>query len=466
MDLAGKRLGIALLARPTFDVPFAEEMAAAAIATLEGTGATLIGSKSLLFDKKVAEDAIEALSAEPLDGLIIIQATFTDAAMTVVLAQAVKAPIVLWAFPEERTGGRLRLNSFCGINLAGHALGKAGISYGYLFQSPSNGGVASALVDVLGGHESAKPAVGSVAPDPAGGTKIADALSSARIGLIGEHPEGFHTCAFDAEQLASLAGLDVSNSDLPSLFSSAAGIGAKTVSQLHASADRTLSGLGSMEAEPLDKSLRSYAALHQKAKSEKIHAFAIRCWPEFFTDYGCAACGAMAMLGEDGTPCACEADVCGAASLLMLKAVAEDPPFLADLVDVDVADNTVVFWHCGLAPVSLADPAVSPAAALHSNRRKPLLNEFPLKPGRITITRLSQSRGQIRLMIGAGDMLARPNSFGGTSGVARLDCSAQQAMDTIMGEGLEHHYAFAYGDHRAALAGWAARAGVSVLALS
>ncbi|MEO1250242.1 MAG: hypothetical protein AAFW76_10450 [Pseudomonadota bacterium] len=466
MDLAGKRLGIALLARPTFDVPFAEEMAKSAVATLEGTGATLIGSRALLFDKEAAEEAISALSAESLDGLVIVQATFTDAAMTVVLAQSVKAPIVLWAFPEERTGGRLRLNSFCGINLAGHALGKAGISYDYLFQDPSGAGVGTALADVLAGHKLQRAANGIVTPDPDGGRRIADALSSAKIGLIGEHPDGFHTCAFDAEQLADLAGLGVSKSDLPSLFSAAKGVDGETVSELHASADAALNGLGSMEAEPLEKALRSFAALEQKAKSEEIQAFAIRCWPEFFTDYGCAACGAMAMLGEGGTPCACEADVCGAASLLMLKAVADDPPFLADLVDVDVADDTVVFWHCGLAPVSLADPAVSPAATIHSNRKKPLLNEFPLKPGRITIARLSQSLGQMRLVIGAGEMLARPNSFGGTSGVARLDQSAQHVMDTIMGEGLEHHYAFAYGDHRGALAGWAERAGVPVLTLA
>lgn len=466
MDLAGKRLGIALLARPTFDVPYAEEMAGAAVAALEDTGATLVGSRALLFDKDAAEDAIDLLSAETLDGLIIVQATFTDAAMTVVLAEAVKAPIILWAFPEKRTGGRLRLNSFCGINLAGHALGKAGISYSYLFQDPSGADVGAALAHVLAGREGANRASSTIAPDPAAGAKIADALSSAKIGLIGEHPEGFHTCAFDPNQLADLVGLEVSKSDLPSLFSAAKGVESQTVSDLHQSAKSVLTGLDAMETEPLDKSLRSFAALRNKAKSEEIQAFAIRCWPEFFTDYGCAACGAMAMMGEGGTPCACEADVCGAASLLMLKAVAEDPPFLADLVDVDVADDTVVFWHCGLAPVSLADPAVSPAATIHSNRRKPLLNEFPLKPGRITLTRLSQSRGQVRLMIGAGEMLARPNSFGGTSGVARLDCPAQQAIDTIMGEGLEHHYAFAYGDHRAALAGWAERAGVPVLALT
>ena len=41
-------------------------------------------------------------------------------------------------------------------------------------------------------------------------------------------------------------------------------------------------------------------------------AFAIRCWPETFTEYGGAVCGPAAMMGDARVPCACEADVMGA----------------------------------------------------------------------------------------------------------------------------------------------------------
>ena len=90
------------------------------------------------------------------------------------------------------------------------------------------------------------------------------------------------------------------------------------------------------------------------------------------------------MLGEARVPCACEADVYGALTTLMLQRVADAPVFLVDLVDVDVADDTGVVWHCGQAPVSMARPRTPPRATIHTNRKMPLLFEFPLKPGRVT----------------------------------------------------------------------------------
>lgn len=466
MDLAGKRLGVAVLARPTFDVPFAEDKASAALAALDATEAEIVGPRELLFDQEATEAAIATLKDSAIDGLVIVQATFTDAAMTLQLAEAVSVPLVLWAFPEPRTGGRLRLNSFCGINLAGHTLLKAGIRYGYLFGEPSEIDLSSMLGEAFGGMPMEPAGADAFMIDPLGGERISEALGQSKIGLIGEHPAGFETCAFDEVKLAGLTGTKVDRGGLDGLFEAAKAVDPAEVSTLKAEVEAVLAGADDMEAEPLDKCLRSFAALKSRSGEDGIDAYAVRCWPEFFTDYGCAACGAMAMLGEDGTPCACEADVFGAVTLLMLRSVANDPPFLADLVDIDAADDSVVFWHCGLAPISLADPTVAPAATIHSNRRKPLLNEFPLKPGRITVARLSQSKGEVRMVLGLGDMLTRPNSFSGTSGVARMDRSAGDVSDAIMGEGLEHHYAIAYGDHTASLAGWAAKAGVPVVRLA
>jgi len=91
-------------------------------------------------------------------------------------------------------------------------------------------------------------------------------------------------------------------------------------------------------------------------------AFAIRCWPEAFTDYGGAVCGPAAMLGENRVPCACEADVYGALSQLILLEVAQAPVFLTDLVDVDAGDDTAVVWHCGQAPLSMRDPGMRATA--------------------------------------------------------------------------------------------------------
>jgi L-fucose isomerase-like protein len=37
--------------------------------------------------------------------------------------------------------------------------------------------------------------------------------------------------------------------------------------------------------------------------------------------------------------------------------------------------------------------------------------EFPLKPGRVTMARLSEASGEYRLVVGGGEMIRAPLSF-------------------------------------------------------
>jgi L-fucose isomerase-like protein len=99
----------------------------------------------------------------------------------------------------------------------------------------------------------------------------------------------------------------------------------------------------------------------------------------------------------------------------------------------------------------MADPEATLKATIHSNRKLPLLNEFPLKPGRFTMARFSKGHGDTTMTIGGGEMLRAPLAFSGTAGVAKLDSPLAQVLDNLMRAGLEHHTAIVYGEHRPAL---------------
>ena len=192
-------------------------------------------------------------------------------------------------------------------------------------------------------------------------------------------------------------------------------------------------------------------------------AFAIRCWPETFTEYGGAVCGPASMLGEARVPCACEADVYGAVTQAILQAVAKQPVFLADIVDMSEEDNTGVVWHCGQAPVSMANE--KPSATVHTNRKQALLYEFTLRPGRVTLFRLSQAFGEPKIVIATGNMLERDMTFTGTSGVVRFDQGSGPVLRDLMDSGMEHHMALAYGDLSPTLLSIAAGMGLNVIEL-
>ena len=116
------QIGLVSLARTTFDIPLAEQVNQTVRGQFDQNGLTTLGPAELITDASGVQDAIEALQHSDLDLLVILQATFADATMVVSLAENLAAPLFLWAVPEAPTGGRLRLNSFCGINLAGHSL--------------------------------------------------------------------------------------------------------------------------------------------------------------------------------------------------------------------------------------------------------------------------------------------------------------------------------------------------------
>lgn len=432
-------LGFVALARPTFDVALAEQVTARVHGQLEQAGFTLHGPQALVASLEEAEAVAQELSTAPLDLLIVLQATFADSTMIMRLAQSIDAPLLMWGVPEAHTGGRLRLNSFCGVNLAAHALRRAGYRYEHVYASPDD----PALLEAPLARVRALALAG----------RARRRLRGARIGRVGEHPGGFDSCKLDPEALKRHFGLEISQIALENVFQGAQAIDpqeTETETVLQAWSAR-LDGLDQLDQEALRGTLRTYLTLRQFAEQEHLDGLAVRCWPEFFTELGCAACGAMSMLSDERIPCSCEADVNGTITQLILQWLSDEPAFGADVVSMDAERDAVVVWHCGLAPLSMADPAVQPRGTIHSNRQLPLLMEFPLKPGRVTVARLSEATGSYRLVVGEGEMLRAPLSFSGTSGVLRFDRPAAEVFDRILDEGLEHHFSLTYGDHAPAL---------------
>ncbi len=440
-------IGFAPIARPTFDLELARDMTARVYERVNRIGYQVIGTQDLVMDNESVEARIAELAAADVDMILLLQASFADGAMALQLARAIEAPLLLWALPEAQVGGRLRINSFCGINLAGHGLRRAGISYDYIYAEPEDRAASDKLRDF------AKAA------------GIKRRLHETRIGRLGEHPDGFDTCRVNREALKSQMGVEVAQFELDEFFARARAADATRVAAVEEDLATRLANYHDMETDSRKGTLGAYVALDELVSEEGLSGMAVRCWPEFFTDLGCSACGAMSLLSDEMTPSSCEADVNGTITQLILQWISGMPTFGSDIVAFDIEADEATLWHCGLAPLSMADPEAQPQATIHSNREKPLLMQFPLKPGRVTIARLSEATGEFRLVIGGGEMLQAPPAFTGTSGRIRFDSGAAAVLDIIMREGLEHHVSIAYGDHQGALEALARQLGMPVLRL-
>ncbi len=426
-------IGFLPIVRTTFDVELAAQMTAQVRGQLEQNDFVLVGPQNLITSLEDVQAALPLLAAQSLDLLVLLQASFADSTMVLEITGVLDAPILLWALPEAREGSRLRLNSLCGINLAAHALKRAGRKYHYLYAEPYRL-EAIEKVEAL-----------------ARAGRVSRMLQGTRIGRIGEHPVGFDTCRVNEVALKERFGVEVIQMGLEPVFAAMQAADSTAVSAIHERIHARVAGLDELDQHALNGTLSTYLTLRELVMREDLKGLAVRCWPEFFTEAGCAACGALSMLSDEMTPCSCEVDVNGTITQLILQWLSSGPAFLTDLVSVDEEANGLVLWHCGLAPLSMADPAGQPEGSIHSNRRLPLLMQFALKPGVVTVARLSEATGEFRLVVGRANMLQMPMSFTGTSGVLRFDRPAAAVLDTILTEGLEHHFSLTYGDHFEAL---------------
>lgn len=424
------KVGVLALGRTTFDVPYAEEMLAQAWQALQGLDLELVGQPVLRFDAESALAALPELMQADLDLLLLIQVTFTDASLTVEVVRSMPVPTVMWSFPEARTGGRLRLNSFCGVNLACHALSRLDIKPHTLHGAPDNMQTAQQLSEL------------------AQAAAIVKRFQQAKVLVIGEHPLGFDACNYDRQQLKTRFGVEVEQQPVLNFIDEVKQLPDSIADAPYQRRSKDFSNLAEMDPTATRKTLKVYAALRDKASEQGFDGIAVRCWPDFFTDYGCAACGALALMNEDRVPCGCEADMFGVISSLLLQWSSGKGVFNTDLVDIDPVDNTVVFWHCGQAPIEMADRSGPVQATIHSNRKLPLLSEFALKPGRITLCRITQGEGKLRMMLSGGEMLKAPLAFSGTAGVARLDVDAECYRQRLLDAGMEHHTSLVYGEYR------------------
>ena len=439
-------IGCLSLARETFDIKFASNKLVKTKNIIKKLNSKFVFFDDLITNDHVGNDALKFFEKNKCTKFVVLQSTFTDAKFISSFVKKFKKPLIFISFKEKRTGGRLRLNSLCGVNLALHSLIKNKFYSSFIIYSNNEENFSKELSRFIKiSHTLPKKNYLTKTSVSKKTNKKIISFKKPHLGIIGERPKGFDTCDFDSNELKSKFNANITRISLPSLFNISSKVENKTINASKKNISRDLKNLNQLNQKEVNKSISLFHGLEKIQKKQKIDAFAIRCWPEMFTEYGCASCGPMAMMNEKKISCACEADVLGSLSCNILNQLNNKPSLLVDIVDLDEKDNTTVFWHCGLAPISMAEKNKS-GATVHSNRRKPLLHDFAFKPGDITIFRVSKSENKLKFFLMKGEVLKRKNSFSGTSGVISLGSKTSNKIKNIFLSGLEHHVAFTYGD--------------------
>ena len=426
------RVGYVCLARLTFDGEYAREVMQRTRAALAGMeNVELVCPDDLTVEEEDAEAAAELFNREKVDVVVVQYGTFSLGSLMPLFADRLSVPIVVWGVPEPSFGGKLRINSLCGVNMNAHTLMRLGRKYETLFCNPEEGPAElDRLFRVL---------------------HCLRRLRHVRLGLVGYRVPGFYTSNCDELDLRRRMGVELHHITLAEVYEEAAKTDPDARKQVIESV-RACACKVDATAEELDKAAALYLALKELAARYRLDSLAVKCWPEFPNSYGVVACWAVSRLNDEGILTSCEGDVYGAVMMLMAKYLTGKTPMFADFVAIDEPKNLGIGWHCGAAPTCMSADPKQVAVGKHPTARGGNLGvavSFPIAGGMpATMTRLGMGPNGLRLFFAGGESVDTGPVLQGNPAGIRFDAPARQVLKTILDNGVEHHFVIVPADLR------------------
>lgn len=365
--------------------------------------------------------------------LIILQnITFANAAYTSEVLKRFSAPILLWTLREPVIdGGRLRLNSLTGAYSAANAIRafREG-EFEYIFGSPDEEAVKQKVAAVIGA------------------ANVRVQLQHLKLTAIGHTPQGFgFGRALDSELMQKF-GVTMESIEARELIERAKSYSDEECAAHLEEARQVMVGMEQMPEKNVKDFARLYKAYKDYVAEHNIGAISSRCWPDFFTSYGTPVCSVLAMLNTLGIAASCESDVYGALSMYIGTELTGLATFFGDPVSMDEQENTITFWHCGMAACSLARKDTGAQIGVHPNRKIGPVMDFGCQAcDAVTIFRIGRKPdGTFRFFVARGAALDKSKQFTGTSVVIQTAQEAKEIIAKSVMAGWEPHFVVIYQD--------------------
>ena len=374
---------------------------------------------------------VEYIDGADADLAVVQNITFANSAYMSEIFRRLDCPVVLWTLREpEADGTRLRLNSLTGAFSAANTLKAFERPFEYVLGAP--------------GEEKTKELIYSAIR----AAKVKKAMRSLNLLQVGHTPQGFgFGRALDSEMLKTF-GVNTVSIEARELIDKAKTFTDNDIVPYLEDAKKRICGLDNIDSGNVADFARLYKAYDEYVKENSIGALASRCWPDFFTSFGTPVCAVLGILNDQGVACACEADSYGALSMYICSYLTGKSVFFGDPVAVNENENTITFWHCGMAPCSLAREDTGACAGVHCNRKIGPTLEFGCRPmDEVTVFRIGRKAdGSFRFFIASGSAPDKGRQYYGTSLVVRTENNAPVIINNAVKDGWEPHFAVAAGN--------------------
>lgn len=382
--------------------------------------------EGILYDADQLDAVCAHLRQEGADAIFMPHCDFGCEEVVGRLGAMMKLPVLVWGNrdPLPVPGMRDR-DTQCGTLASTKCLQRYRVPFSYIVNSCVDGEMfRKGFVDFCAVAAVVKKAKGM------------------RILQVGSRPQPFLSVIYNEDELLRNFGIEITPyssailaADVQKILETRASEVEEGVKDYAAKVDVSAMPLESQRAQQALK-----LAILDKVAASKSDGVALECWTVLSRAIGVGGCQVIGMLSDMGVPTACETDVLGAISAVLLKAatLGREPIFFADItVRHAEEDNTELLWHCGPFPVSLAHPGAKPSIAAGGQ------GQFELRNGEVTICRMDALEGAYTLMSGQGKAVDGP-AKGGTYVWVKVSDWEKWEEKLVFGPYI-HHVAGAFG---------------------
>ena len=404
----------------------------------ELTGAEVAVYPEIVTNTTEAAACAAWLRARQVDAVLLVIGAFTGDDVSCKLAQELGKPLILWATHEAPFVRQERLwaNALCSAMMNNAAVKRIGGECWPVYGDKEEPAVCEEIRTLVTALAAKKK------------------LANTSLGLLGYRPTAFYNCSFDEMTIRRLFGIRMEGTELKLVFDRMAQLDdaevradmEKVRADFHLDslprlpdADRNLS------EQNLENHSRVYLALKQIIPEMGYDYCTIKCWPEMGA-VKCQPCGVLSRLADEGLSVICEGDVDAGIGTIIEREMTGQPTFVADMINADPAANTLTFWHCGNAPLSLYDLADGLELRNH-----PLVGNGSafwgvLKPGKVTVVRASVIDGRYHLVLLRGEAVPTVRNTRGTMVNVRVARPVADVTRDIFDKGIAHHYSLVWAD--------------------
>jgi len=362
-----------------------------------------VNPEGLLLTLDDARKTVDYFNTQNVDAVFAPHVNFGTEEAVAYVAKKMGKPFLLWGPRDEaplESGEHLR-DTQCGLFATSNLLKKYRVPFTYVINSRVDSAVFKR------GFLNFTAAA-----------RVANGFIGARIGQISTRPPNFYTVIVNEQELLSRWGIELVPITLIKIRDEIT----RRIKSDKRVADEAESIRQKINLRDIpDDALLKTAALKlfmlEWARREGLSAIAIRCHEDFPDDMGFYSCFANGEVTAEGVPVACETDIHGAISSVMLQnaSLTGKPVFLADMTNRHPTNNNAeLLWHCGNFPYTGCKDCSAAFLGRHCNIRPPLpgTGNFEYKADKLTVARFDGIDGDYRLLMGQGKPAEGPYNLG------------------------------------------------------